>query len=363
MAQAKARPYYDTLDERKRKTIAYWLFAVCFMIFCMVVIGGLTRLTHSGLSMTDWQPIHGIIPPMNAEEWQEEFDAYRQYPEYQKINKGMSLDAFKQIFYVEWIHRIAGRITGLVVLVPLIYFTLRGYLDRGWFIRFFLMGGLIGVQAVIGWLMVQSGMKDNPDVSQYRLATHLTVAFIIFTLFFASALKWWPSRPAAVKDPDPLSRLKKWTHIFAGLLLLQIVIGGFVAGLDAGKIYNTWPLMGDRLVPSEIWFLSPWYLNLFENAAMVQFIHRNMAYLLFAFGLIYFINLYRQVPHATIRKGAIAFLVLLFLQVLLGIKTLILGVPIALGSIHQASALILFASVIFLMVKLKQLKVASLSAE
>ena len=247
---------------RDRALVRAWLIVVALMIVAMVVVGGATRLTHSGLSITEWQPIHGVIPPLNQAEWQEEFAKYQQIPEYQQLNKGMTLAEFQGIFWWEWSHRLLGRLIGVVVLLPLIFFWATGRIEprlKPRLVALFLLGGL---QGAIGWWMVKSGLSVRTDVSQYRLATHLTFAALIL------AYTVWLARGLA---PSPLSgtrrRLRGVAGLLVGLTFLQIFLGGLVAGLDAGLTYNTWPLMDGTLVPSGLFLQSPWWRNLFENVA------------------------------------------------------------------------------------------------
>ena len=265
----------DAERGRDRRLLRRWLYLVALMVVAMVLVGGATRLTDSGLSITEWKPIHGVIPPLNQTQWQEEFGKYQQIPEYSLQNFDMDLPAFKLIFWWEWAHRLLGRAIGLVFFVPLIFFWATGRIERTLVPKLITILALGGLQGVIGWWMVVSGLTVRTDVSQYRLAVHLTLALVILgaILWVAGGLRGG-SRGAAARV----------VRIGAGLVLavaaVQIFWGGLVAGLDAGLTFNTWPLMDGRLVPDAAFRLSPWWLNLFENVAAVQLQHRLVAYVL-----------------------------------------------------------------------------------
>ena len=341
MASITSSPSVSVRDPaRDRALVRAWLIVVIMMIVAMVVVGGATRLTHSGLSITTWQPIHGVIPPLNQAQWQEEFAKYQQIPEYQQLNKGMTLDEFKGIFWWEWSHRLLGRLIGAVVLLPLIFFWATGRIEprlKPRLVALFLLGGL---QGAIGWWMVKSGLSVRTDVSQYRLATHLTFAAMIL------AYTVWLSRGLA---PSPLSgtrrRLRGIAGLLVGLTFLQIFLGGLVAGLDAGLTYNTWPLMDGTLVPSGLFHLSPWWRNVFESVLTVQFDHRLGAYLLFAVAWAHAFQA-RGTPYV---RSALGLALLVTLQAALGITTLLLVVPLDVALTHQFGAMVvLIAAVIHL---------------
>jgi cytochrome c oxidase assembly protein subunit 15 len=335
--------------------IAVWLLVCCAMVFAMVVLGGVTRLTHSGLSMVEWKPATGFLPPMSQSEWQDAFDKYKQYPEYQKINMGMTLDEFKGIFWFEFTHRLWGRLIGVVFFVPMVVFFLTGAVRRstmpglsGKLLIAFVLGGL---QGVLGWLMVKSGMVDRPDVSQYRLTAHLLAAFVIYGYMFWLALGLlWPRQPIAAPRTAPLRR---WVITLGGLIVFTVASGGFVAGLDAGFIYNTFPLMGGGLVPEEFMQLTPAWLSLFEDVATVQFSHRVLAVLtLVLVGATWGWSL--RLPLRPRTLAAFHGLLLAVLaQVSLGITTLLLVVPVSLGAMHQAGALVVFTAVLWLVHELR----------
>lgn len=329
-----------------RYQVAAWLFVCCSMVFATLIVGGVTRLTHSGLSIVEWQPIVGTIPPLNQAEWDATFDKYKQTPEYQKVNHQMSLDEFKGIFYWEYWHRILGRTIGLVFLLPFVYFLLKRVLDPPLALKLggiFLLGGM---QGAMGWYMVKSGLVDDPRVSQYRLTAHLSLAFLIFVAQMWLALDLTKARSRGPFD----ARAKALQKFGLGLVLwiaYMIVTGGFVAGIRAGKAYNTFPLMNGNFIPPEIFMLEPWYLNFFNNMATVQFDHRLGAWIL-AFLVPWFWFRVRAAAAADVVSARTLFaanvlLVALFAQISLGIATLLLAVPVALGAAHQAGAMVLLA--------------------
>lgn len=336
------------------KPIAIWLFACCLFIALMIFIGGVTRLTGSGLSMTNWQPFTGFLPPFNQNDWQALFNDYRLTPEYKLINKGMSLEGFKNIFWLEFIHRVMGRITGFVFLIPFLYFALTKKLNKNLCLKLgsiFLLGAS---QALIGWLMVSSGLKDKPNVSQYWLAFHLTTAFIIFALVYLLALSIYPNKDNNFNYPK---LMPTFTYALTFVILVQVVLGGFVAGLDAGLIYNSFPDMNGYFVPPDIFFMKPVYLNFTENPTTVQFIHRMGAYLVSLLIIVYFIK-YRKFKFTNQIKYAIYMLIIAtIMQVKLGVLTLLHQVPISLASAHQMGALLMFTISLYLSFKIKQEKV------
>jgi cytochrome c oxidase assembly protein subunit 15 len=331
---------------QKQSTIALWLLICALMVFCTLIIGGATRLTHSGLSIVEWKPIAGVVPPLNQADWQAEFDKYKQTPEYAKVNHQMVLDEFKGIFWWEFLHRVSGRLIGLVFAVPYLYFLLRRRIHGplGWKLAgIFLLGGM---QGAMGWYMVKSGLVDDPRVSQYRLTAHLSLAFIIFTAMVWVALGLL--RPRVAASSTELQRLHRWGIGLAALTFYMVVTGGFVAGIRAGKAYNTFPLMNGDVVPPEIFVLEPWYLNFFSNMATVQFDHRLGAWLL-AFTVPWFWVQIRQAQvSARCRQVANLLLLALAVQITLGISTLLLAVPVVLGTSHQGGAMLLFGVVLWL---------------
>jgi cytochrome c oxidase assembly protein subunit 15 len=322
--------------ESNRRAIRVWLGVVLLTLFCLVLVGGATRLTDSGLSITEWKPIHGVVPPLSAQEWDEEFALYQRIPEYEQVNKGMTVEQFKTIFWWEWGHRLLARSIGLVFALPLLYFWVSGRIERR--VKLPLLGllALGGFQGFIGWWMVSSGLAERVDVSQYRLATHLVIACLIFSGCV------WIMRALAPHsdDPVPSAAAHKLAATLAVLALFQIYLGALVAGLDAGLAYNTWPLMDGALVPSDLFVQSPAWLNLFENAKTVQFVHRIGAYVLFAAALWHMIQCLRQGPGTTHARRSVVLFALITLQAALGITTLVMQVPLHAALAHQGGALV-----------------------
>ncbi len=325
-------------QDRNRRAIRIWLACVLLALFALVLVGGATRLTESGLSITQWQPIHGVIPPLNTQEWQEEFDLYKRIPQFQLLNKDMTVDEFKGIFWWEWAHRFLARAMGVIFGVPLLFFVLTGRVERKLWLPLggiFLLGGL---QGAIGWWMVSSGLQARTDVSQYRLATHLVTACLIFAacMWFMRALS------SHSNDPAPTRYSAKLAGLIAFMSLFQIYLGALVAGLDAGLSYNTWPLMDGAVVPGGLFVQSPGWINFFENPKMVQYVHRLGAYALFAVVAINMIISLRTAAQTTHARRSVVLFVLVLIQAILGITTLLLQVPLHLALAHQAGALIVF---------------------
>lgn len=326
----------ETLNFRQTAAMPYvraWLIGVAALIFCMVIVGGATRLTDSGLSITEWKPLLGAIPPMSEAHWLDAFQKYQQIPEYQQINKGMTLDQFKFIYWWEWSHRFLGRVIGLAFFLPFAYFAVTGALNRSTAIRcgvLFILGGL---QGALGWYMVASGLVDRVDVSQYRLAAHLSLATFIYGAIL------WVSFGLGRQRHAPANGRQWLALAIAALVLLQIAAGGFVAGLDAGFGYNTWPLIDGAVLPNGLFAAQPWWRNMFENALAVQFNHRMLAYAIF---------LLVAAQALMVRSQASLILMLAVLaQVCLGIWTLLWVVPLWLGLAHQGGALLVFAAAIW----------------
>lgn len=313
----------------------------------MVLLGGATRLTGSGLSMVEWKPVTGILPPMDPAAWEETFRLYRQYPEFQMQNPNMNLDEFKGIFFLEYAHRLLGRCIGIIVLVPLIYFAIRRRIDASLAVKLSIMVILGGLQGVLGWYMVKSGLVDNPRVSQYRLTAHLGFAFLIYgyILWIAFGLLW----PGVARQSDAGNRgLKRMSILVTSLVFMTVLSGGFVAGLRAGLIYNTFPLMAGQLVPDGMLYLEPAWKNLFENPTTVQFDHRVSATLLFVLIPLFCLISRRYAMPRRMRVGFHLILAIMLMQIALGISTLMLRVPVSLGTIHQGGALALFSVALFL---------------
>lgn len=331
------------MTERDKKHVRAWYWSGAVLIFVMVVIGGITRLTGSGLSMVDWNPIMGTIPPLNETQWEQTFDQYKQFPEYREINFDMTLSEFKTIFFWEYIHRLIGRILGLVFIIPFGWFILKKKIDstnikRG-IILFFLGLG----QGFLGWFMVMSGLIDIPEVSHYRLAAHLLLAFTIFGFCVWYARDLSPSQYPYEKTGR---ELRWWLYALMAVLVIQIIYGAFVANLQAGHIYNTFPKMVQYWTPPELWVIEPFYLNFFENIVTVQWLHRVFGTLL---GLIvigiWFRTLMLKTTFAT-KRWSLALFTILLLQYLIGVFTLVYHVPIWLGVLHQAIALVVFGIVV-----------------
>lgn len=331
-----------SVRQRARRQISLWLFVCAGMVFVMAVIGAITRLTESGLSMTEWRPLIGALPPFGDAEWNRVFDLYRQTPEYRFVNAGMTLDDFRTIFFWEWLHRLWGRLIGLAFALPFVWFWFWGTvrnLGSGPRLTWALVGLLVlgGLQGVMGWVMVQSGLVDRPSVSHYRLAAHLGLAFLIFGgLIWVGLTVRSPARKSTATVPGGL-RFHGWTALC--LTAITVIWGAMVAGLDAGLAYNTFPMMNGALLPAEALTLVPGWLNLFDNTAMVQFVHRWLA-IVTALVVLGLALRTQSVPCCRVLATALGLVVLV--QVALGITTLLLSVPIALATLHQAGALTLF---------------------
>ncbi len=324
--------------ESDRRAVRIWLYVVLLVLFVLFIVGGATRLTDSGLSITQWKPIHGVVPPLSEAEWQEELELYRQIPQYQQINKGMSLDEFKTIFWWEWAHRLIARLVGVIMAVPLAFFWLTGRLESRLKPRLLALLALGGLQGFIGWWMVASGLTERVSVSQYRLATHLTLACIIF----ASVM--WVARGLAPHTEGPAGRTtRRLAGVMALLVLFQIYLGALVAGLDAGMAYNTWPLMDGSLVPGDLFLQQPGWINLFENPKTVQFVHRLGAYVLLAAAIAHAVTAWRERPGSTHANRAIVLLVLVLCQAMLGITALVLVVPFGWALAHHGFAIAVLA--------------------
>jgi cytochrome c oxidase assembly protein subunit 15 len=314
-----------------RQAVRVWLYVIAVMIVAMVVVGGATRLTESGLSITEWQPIHGAIPPLSEAEWEEEFARYRQIPQYEILNKGMTLAEFKTIFWWEWAHRLLGRLIGVAFFVPLVFFWATGRVSRDLKLPLAAIFVLGGLQGAVGWWMVASGLTERTDVSQYRLAIHLTFACVIL------AYVVWVARGLAPRGIAVAARGVQFVaSLIVALVLLQIFLGGLVAGLNAGMTFNTWPLMDGAIVPSGLLIQEPAWRNLFENVATVQFDHRMVGYLLFAAALLHA----WQARASSHRRGALLLAHLVALQAVIGVATLLLVVPLHLALTHQLGAVI-----------------------
>lgn len=323
-----------------RRLVRNWLYIVFLLLVAIVLVGGATRMTGSGLSITEWKPVHGIVPPVGQAQWQEEFEKYQKIAQYRQANRGMTLTEFKHIFWWEWAHRLLARAVGFVVMLPLIFFWATGRLEN--FVKWRLAGILVlgAMQGIIGWWMVASGLGDSQltNVSQYRLAIHLVMACIIIiaVLALARGLAEYTAKPA----PRSVQRLAGWLVV---LILFQIYFGALVAGLHAGKVYNSWPLMDGRFIPDGLLRMQPAWVNFFENAMTVQFIHRFFAYLLLVVAVLHTLNVEKIMPETTHSRRTVLLFVLILIQAIIGIMTLLLETPIAWGLIHQGFALVVLA--------------------
>ncbi len=339
---------------QKTKPIAIWLLTCCALVFAMVVVGGVTRLTESGLSIVEWQPIVGTMPPITQQDWNELLEKYRATPQYQQINKGMSIEEFKSIFWWEYFHRLLGRLIGLVFFIPFVYFLLRKQIDRSLGIKLtgiFILGGL---QGFMGWYMVMSGLVNDPHVSQYRLTAHLGLAFIIFAALFWVALGLLSPEKENSRSNEDMQNLRRFSFGLTALIFMMVLSGGFVAGIRAGLAYNTFPLMNGHFIPPDLFVLEPWYRNFFDNMTTVQFDHRMIAWIL-AFSVPLFWYKSRKIELSkTTYLACNLFLLMLAIQISLGIATLLHVVPIRLAASHQGGAVLLFAASLWVSHRLRQ---------
>lgn len=345
------------VDYKQDKQVARWLIFVAAVIFFMIILGGATRLTHSGLSMVDWNPIMGVVPPLSEADWSKTFKRYQEFPEYQKTNHGMSLDEFKSIFYFEYFHRILGRLIGLLFLFPFLFFWFRGAIRRSMLPQMITMFFLGGLQGVLGWYMVKSGLVNDPQVSQYRLTAHLIAAVMIYSyiLWVAFGLlkiesKEHDDQPSANYLRDKLYR---YSTGLTGLIVFMISTGGFVAGTKAGYTYNTFPLMAGKIIPDGMYTLQPFWLNWFENVTAIQFNHRMIAYLLLILVPIFGLAVRRHALNVRCQIAANLLLAMIVIQVALGITTLVLKMPVVIAVMHQGGAILLLTFAIFIMRELK----------
>jgi cytochrome c oxidase assembly protein subunit 15 len=331
---------------RDDRQVAQWLILCAVVIFGMIMLGGVTRLTHSGLSMVDWKPLMGVIPPLTEQQWLAEFDKYKQFPEYQKINLGMSLGGFKSIFMYEYLHRVLGRVIGILFALPMLYFLFRRRVRPGLAPSLMLLFFMGGLQGFLGWYMVKSGLVDNPRVSQYRLTSHLGVAVAIYGYMLWLAFDLMFTERAA-QDEKP-SRNTRWILVLVALVYLMILSGGLVAGTRAGLAYSTWPLMGTSFIPAGLYASVPPWLAVFEDITTIQFNHRMLAYVLFVVLNAFALMVYFRAPKGHAKLGAILLLVALWMQMGLGISTLLLHVPVVLATAHQGGAVLLLTATLFL---------------
>jgi cytochrome c oxidase assembly protein subunit 15 len=331
----------------KDRVVIIWLLAVCLTIFAMVVVGGITRLTESGLSMVEWQPIMGAVPPANSEEWQSAFEKYQQYPQYQKVNRHISLEDFKSIFYWEYGHRLLGRLIGIIFFLPFLLFYLQGRFDGPMKVKMAFAFFVGGMQGLMGWYMVKSGLVDMPRVSHLRLAAHLALALFLLGYLFWVVLEIYNKHSLLPRSGGKSAPLSNLAWCLLALVAVQIIYGAFTAGLRAGYGYNTFPLMNDQWIADAVGNLTPWWQNLLDSSATVQFRHRYLGIALLL--AVCFLWLYARTCNLvrSQRAGVHVLLLVTFLQFTLGVATLLYVVPISLASLHQAGACLLWLTVIY----------------
>lgn len=321
--------------------VSLWLIVCVVFIFMMIVLGGVTRLTHSGLSMVEWKPIMGAIPPLNEQQWIETFDKYQQFPEYQKINQSMNLAEFKSIFYFEYFHRLLGRFIGFIFLIPLLFFWIKGYLEKPILKNLGLIFVLGGAQGLLGWYMVKSGLVDDPHVNHYRLTAHLGLAVLLYGAVIWNALAFYfKDRSVNTYTPRYIINLIVFLPC---LIYLMILSGGLVAGTHAGMMWNTFPLMGDTLIPSNSYSATPVWLSALSDPTTIQLNHRMLAYLIFFVATSCLILTVKRAPNPVFRNCVITFYIAVCCQIALGISTLLQFVPVSLSATHQAVAMVVFA--------------------
>ncbi|MDB5609683.1 MAG: heme synthase [Bradyrhizobium sp.] len=326
------------------RAVRWWLVTVVILIAAMALVGGATRLTESGLSIVEWKPVTGTLPPLNQEQWTQAFDAYKTIPQYRELNAGMTLGEFKTIFWWEWSHRLLGRVIGVAFLLPFLWFLWRGALSADLRLRLWLIFGLGALQGAVGWWMVASGLSERVEVSHYRLATHLMLALFIF-----SAIVWTLRRQVNGPPLAASSRLKITSVALLMLTFVQLYLGALLAGLRAGRVYNTWPQIDGALIPSaaRLFFDEPWWRNLFDNTLTVQFEHRMVAYALFALAILHAVDAVRSRAETAAVNGALWLAAAITLQATLGILTLLNQVPVPLALAHQAVAMSVLTLAIF----------------
>jgi cytochrome c oxidase assembly protein subunit 15 len=335
------------IGQNKNIYVSYWLLLITFLVALMIIVGGLTRLTDSGLSITRWDIISGILPPLSLSGWEKSFTLYKQIPEYKLLNSSMTLEQFKSIYWWEYTHRLLGRIVGLFYLIPLFYFTFKKMIKKKSLISLYIILILIFFQGFIGWYMVKSGLTERTDVSHYRLALHLTLAFIIFILLLWNYLKYKNQQ-----SPIHNKRLPSYLPIlFISCVLIQICMGAFVSGLDAGQIYQTWPLMSQSYFPNDSNIKDLFSINALETPSIVQFIHRNIAYFIILLFSFIATIIYRNKDFVYLRSAVLLVFVFLFLQTFLGILTVLSGAQIILASMHQIGSILLITTSLILVFK------------
>lgn len=330
-------PYSANVQTDRARGVQLWLYAVAALIFVTLVVGGATRLTESGLSITEWKPVTGVLPPLSDQAWRDEFARYREIPQYRELNRGMTVSDFKTIYWWEWTHRLLARLVGAAFLAPLLFFLWRGMIPPPLKARLWIIFGAGAMLGAVGWWMVSSGLAGSArvSVSQYRLAFHLTLASLIYAAILWTAREMSP-RGAGETSP----RLRNSAFAIAVLVLVQIYLGALVAGLDAGKSFNTWPLIDGAVIPSgeRLWFEMPWWRNLFENELTVQFDHRMLAYTIWILALAHAVDTWRG--RAVGAHLAIWLAILITAQAALGIVTLLNVAPLGLSLAHQGLAVV-----------------------
>lgn len=326
------------------RSVRAWLIIVAALVVCTLIVGGATRLTESGLSIVEWKPVTGTIPPLTEAAWAKQFEAYRAIPQYREMNRGMSLSEFKTIFWWEWAHRLLGRLIGAVFLLPFLWFLWRGFLSPELKRRLWIIFMLGGAQGAVGWWMVTSGLTERVSVSQYRLAIHFMLALVIF-----SAIVWTLRRLQHAPPSAASLRVKITGRVLLAVVFLQLYFGALVAGLRAGRVFNTWPLIDGAFIPTaaRLFFEEPWWRNFFDNTLTVQFSHRMIAYTLVVLAVVHAIDAIRSRANPAVVSGAVWIMAVMVVQVAIGILTLLNQVPIDLGLAHQAVAIVLLTLTLF----------------
>ena len=338
-----------------RRAVGWWLVVMAILIAAMATLGGLTRLTGSGLSITEWQPLSGVVPPLSHEAWQTAFAKYRQIPQYRFENRGMTLDQFEAIYWWEWAHRLLGRLLGVVFLLPFLLFAATGAIVRKDWPRMILLFVLGALQGLVGWWMVESGLTTRVSVSQYRLAIHLGVALILFAALLWTSFEYLHNSRARSAPAAGERWIAHFAWALPAFVYVQMLLGALVAGLHAGLIYNTWPSMDGHLFPEGAFALKPWWGNFFENAGLAQFDHRLFAYLVTAGVLTFWVAVRRLNNSTAVRASSNLLVAIVGLQVVLGIVTLINQSPLALAALHQAMAVALFAAALWNAFRVREL--------
>ncbi|MEX0685542.1 MAG: COX15/CtaA family protein [Balneolales bacterium] len=334
-------------SKQNDRIVALWLYSGCFMLAVILIVGGLTRLNQAGLSITEWEVIGGVIPPVNSGQWQSAFDQYRQFPEYQQLNKGMSLVDFKYIYWWEYSHRLLGRILGLLFVIPFIIFLWKRKINLNLASKvsgIFILGGL---QGLLGWYMVQSGLMGEPYVSHLRLTLHLGLAVLIFGLLFRLALSTWYENETKIVSQTIPHYLRTMVLILIALVFIQILYGGLVAGLKAGFVYNTFPRMGAYWIPLEIGSFGPWWSDVVNNSVTVQFIHRMLAYSLSILVFWIWLTIKRMNVNPKVTFASHLLLALIIIQITVGVSVLLTYVPVWLSALHQSLALLVFSAALW----------------